>query len=644
MALGYAQQTWTDNVTPADAAHMNHIEAGVGLLDGGKVDSSSVVVAGSPIVTNKLLSTDTQNAFQVLGSGQINWGAGGATASDLTVSRGSAKTLMVGLYSQGCAFQIMGDSTLWPFVVYDRVTNAYPHFVINNNGGLNWGSKSAATDTDLYRSGVNTLKTDGALVAVGTASGIGFVFQPGTAAGNSLASFSPGAGDTAYRYVVDVNGKTVWGPGNVAGDTNLYRGGPGMLQTDGTITVVGGVSQLGINYNPATVVGYSLRSIVSGDTAPRFRIDVNGLMQWGPGNTAVDTTLSRFSAGSVGITSADPSGISLMLSAGYLYRSASAPGLTLFGAISSGDTNFRFSSSVSGALAWGPGNTAGDTTLQRGGVGLLQLGTTTQRGWFRIQSDAVGSVAFIIANAAEAEYRLRIMGDGSMRWGDGVVAGGDTTLARTAASKLSLTGSLDVSGTLSVAGVPVGGGAGLPTGAVCQFAGSAAPAGYLICDGSAVSRTTYSALFTAIGTTYGAGDGTTTFNLPNLQQRVPVGVGTGYVLGASGGEASHVLAAAEMPSHNHGITGAPGITDPGHTHGPAATRPGNYMVTYGTGSGTDPSNGSGTHWSIADDHVTGSSTTGITPNAGSLGTAAAGSGAAHNVMQPYLVLNYIIKT
>jgi microcystin-dependent protein len=65
----------------------------------------------------------------------------------------------------------------------------------------------------------------------------------------------------------------------------------------------------------------------------------------------------------------------------------------------------------------------------------------------------------------------------------------------------------------------------VPVGAVFPFAGASAPIGYLICDGSAVSRTTYAALFTAIGTTYGAGDGSTTFNLPDMRSSMPLGVG-----------------------------------------------------------------------------------------------------------------------
>lgn len=80
----------------------------------------------------------------------------------------------------------------------------------------------------------------------------------------------------------------------------------------------------------------------------------------------------------------------------------------------------------------------------------------------------------------------------------------------------------------------------MPTGATVPFAGPTAPEGWLLCDGSAVSRTTYADLFAAIGTTWGAGDGSTTFNIPDMRGRIPRGVatsGTGNVLGQGVGTA-----------------------------------------------------------------------------------------------------------
>jgi microcystin-dependent protein len=125
-------------------------------------------------------------------------------------------------------------------------------------------------------------------------------------------------------------------------------------------------------------------------------------------------------------------------------------------------------------------------------------------------------------------------------------------------------------------------------GAIVDFAGSAPPAGWLLCGGQAVSRTTYTALFQVIGTTYGAGNGSTTFNLPDLRSRVPYGrdamggVGSGRInnyfasantLGAGGGnqephQHTHTVSISD-PSHVHGLTqGAHShtLSDPGHTH------------------------------------------------------------------------------
>lgn len=98
-----------------------------------------------------------------------------------------------------------------------------------------------------------------------------------------------------------------------------------------------------------------------------------------------------------------------------------------------------------------------------------------------------------------------------------------------------------------------------PVGSIFMFGGSSAPDGWLLCDGSEVNRSTYSDLFTAIGETFGIGDGSTTFNLPDFQGRSPVGVGSGSgltprALGDSGGEEEHQLSVSEMPAHRHNLS------------------------------------------------------------------------------------------
>lgn len=161
--------------------------------------------------------------------------------------------------------------------------------------------------------------------------------------------------------------------------------------------------------------------------------------------------------------------------------------------------------------------------------------------------------------------------------------------------------------TLSRAGISAPGGLA-PTGTVLPFAGSSAPTGWLLCFGQAVSRTTYADLFTVLSTTYGAGDGSTTFALPDLRGRIPGGKdnmgGTaasrltsggsgvdGATLGASGGAQTHTLTDAQLPAS-----------------------------VIGTGGST------------------------IARGATVSDLQTVGSGQAHNNTQPTIVLNYIIKT
>ena len=140
-------------------------------------------------------------------------------------------------------------------------------------------------------------------------------------------------------------------------------------------------------------------------------------------------------------------------------------------------------------------------------------------------------------------------------------------------------------------------------GIVQQFAGSTAPHGWLICDGSAVSRTTYSALFSVIGTTYGTGDGSTTFNLPDLQGRVAIGSSGTYALGATGGEATHTLSVDEIPQHRHNL----------QVHTSSGSSQSQSGLSYAT---TGYANTSFCNYT--------------------------GGSQAHNNMQPYIAMNYII--
>lgn len=133
----------------------------------------------------------------------------------------------------------------------------------------------------------------------------------------------------------------------------------------------------------------------------------------------------------------------------------------------------------------------------------------------------------------------------------------------------------------------------LPAGMMMPYAAATAPIGWLLCDGAAVSRQTYRRLFSIIGTTYGTGDGSTTFNLPNLKGRIIVGVDAAQtefdVLGETGGSKSIVTGA--VPAHTHGY---------GHTHGMNTVDTNHAHNVYTTGAiNTWWMTQNNTHWHIA---------------------------------------------
>lgn len=164
-----------------------------------------------------------------------------------------------------------------------------------------------------------------------------------------------------------------------------------------------------------------------------------------------------------------------------------------------------------------------------------------------------------------------------------------------------------------------------PPGAMMAYAGLVIPAGYLICDGLAVSRATYADLYVAIGTAYGAGDGSTTFNLPNIKGRVPTGKDTAQTefntLGKTGGEKVHTLLSDEIPSHKHSFQGT--------TASATGTQLAFHAVPNDSAGVIESEYGPGAN-------VPGNLVGGV--------LAGGGGGSSHNNLPPYLVLNWIIKT
>ena len=164
----------------------------------------------------------------------------------------------------------------------------------------------------------------------------------------------------------------------------------------------------------------------------------------------------------------------------------------------------------------------------------------------------------------------------------------------------------------------------VPVGSIQAYGGTAAPSGWLICDGRAISRTSYKELFQAIGISFGEGDGSTTFNIPDLRGRTTIGNGLGTasnavnrIIGQTGGSEKVTLSVNQLPSHVHKF---------------------NRQQWYGSDTQTTTSTGTIYSWKT---------TTGGSTSYGYQGTddqyGPTGGGQAHDNMQPYLTTNYIIK-
>lgn len=165
------------------------------------------------------------------------------------------------------------------------------------------------------------------------------------------------------------------------------------------------------------------------------------------------------------------------------------------------------------------------------------------------------------------------------------------------------------------------------TGTLVAFAGLSAPVGFLLCDGGAVSRAGYAALFATIGTAYGAGNGSSTFNVPDLRGRMPMGASAAHLLGTSGGSESITISASQMPAHTHKIQVR---NDDGYLPNNSIPKAVNNARgadgPAGQGAWSDRSGGPASSY-VSSDFI-----------------QATGAGDPVGTLPPYLTVNYIIKT
>ena len=189
---------------------------------------------------------------------------------------------------------------------------------------------------------------------------------------------------------------------------------------------------------------------------------------------------------------------------------------------------------------------------------------------------------------------------------------------------------LDVSGTVNATAF-TGSGAGLsgisgaiPVGGVTMYISTTnIPAGWLLCDGSAVNRTTYADLFAVIGSSFGAGDGSSTFNLPDFRSRIPIGAGAGASLterslATTGGGESITLTTTELPSHKHALRAK-------NASGNTNTLDGNAVLAQ-TSSGFIWNSGGAVDATVDSDSIDNT-----------------GTGSAFSIMNPWLSIGFLIK-
>ena len=209
----------------------------------------------------------------------------------------------------------------------------------------------------------------------------------------------------------------------------------------------------------------------------------------------------------------------------------------------------------------------------------------------------------------------------------------DAFIANVSSSKL--TGALPAIDGSSLTGIE-----GTKTGTIMAWSSASVPTGFLECDGTAVSRTTYATLFAEIGTLYGVGDGSTTFNLPDLQDNVPLGKSGTKSLASTGGAntvtptgnisgstANATLSESQLASHVHGSRGVPNYDYGGdglNSFAGSYSNKGNIVNSAGSSSGHS-------HNMSANFSGSGNATSNYT-------------GSATSVLQPYLTVIYIIKT
>ena len=549
-----------------------------------------------------------------------------------------------------------------------NLAQAQAAFELNGSQGGTFLSPSSNTTLTVAQSGQRILPTQACTITLpsaNTASGAFFeVYGVSTGTVNVVGTIRMPDGSVVSNYAIPTSSSAVI---SMFSDGNRWR-----ARTFGSEVVITATQDnQSVNLGQLRRINPNLLFNSSGEF---------GTVGWS-GNNWVGSSSQGFNDGAYFSCSAN-SGTSTLTSAGFTFYGTQLSWVTLSGQLANPVSNSNLVVSVN----------AYNGTVNLGSVTSLSQSPGNGWGYFA----ASGQVP---SNATSLQVTLNVTGASS---GTSVGVARIKVEAGNSATPYNM--DADIS---SIANFPLAVGQGVasnhavtlgqissyltPAGTIIDYGGTSAPQGYLACDGSAVSRSTYAYLFSVLGTSWGSGDGSTTFNLPNLSRRVTIGSGgsvvsaIGNVVGNYGGEEAHTLSQGEMPTHNHSIVDNghnhtfvdPGhnhyVNDPGHAHGAYDSGHAHLMPPGGRGQagndngsgsfssgpnqyGTYPSNnGAMLNTNVAQANVivqgagTGiylsASGTGGYNQASGTGVSlnSAGGSAAHNNMQPSAVVLKCIK-
>jgi len=474
-------------------------------------------------------------------------------------------------------------------------TGGTQRMVVNGSGNVGIGTTNPATFLTVRGSSSSSAFAAGNRFGDATNNGQFFI-EDGTMSGRRLAMGyssqdniaiiqSISSGVSVMPLAINPAGNTVIGVNNCNLSYTLQTGDT-YLTTGSNAVDAGGTLAFGVAQFPTASPMSQIKGVLI--NAPTFSELQGGIaFSTRPNGTAGQTMTERMritSVGNVGIgTTAPDTTLDVRGTGKYVQSSSGAittatPGLFVENAIGSHNIGF-YTNMTAGAY---------NSLVSAGDKGIIYSGGYIDSG-----------ASFVIGPHDSSAKGIRINGSGDVGIG-----------CNAPSVKLDVNGSTKITGDLNVTGTITGTLSVVPTGCIMMWSTGSSPSGWLLCDGSAISRTTYALLFGVITTTYGAGDGSTTFNVPDMKGRVPVGrdaVQTEFdTLGETGGAKTHTLTEAEMPSHTHDYKFPTG------------------QSAQGGGSDT-----------VAEDNFSFALTK---------TSVATGGGGAHNNLQPYLVLNYIIKT